>query len=146
MTLLVDFGARAVGGLSKNDDCFSRHGDVAVALEHFQYSSRHLARTAHQFSQLLPSHPNLHPIRVGHGLGQCGELNERSVNASLDIDKRQVGKLARRILQSLPNLGCQRIQHIRELLPNCVEVLIADATKLARCACYKVGRAVLFAK
>ena len=32
-------------------------------------------------------------------------------------------------------MGCQRIQHIRELLPNCVEVVIAYATKLARCAC-----------
>jgi len=35
VTLLVDFTASAVGGLSKNDDRFSRYGDVAVALEHF---------------------------------------------------------------------------------------------------------------
>jgi hypothetical protein len=98
VTLLVDCASSAVGGLSKNDDRFSCYGDVAVTLAHFQYSTRHLARTAHQLSQLLPCHPNLHPIRVGHGLGQCGELNERSVNTPVDIDKRQVSELAGRIL------------------------------------------------
>ena len=37
-------------------------------------------------------------------------------------------------------------ERVRELLPNCVEVLITDANKLARCACDKVSRTVLFAK
>ena len=43
-------------------------------------------------------------------------------------------------------MGFQRIQYVRELLTNRVEVLITDATKLARCAGDKVSRTVLFAK
>ena len=51
-------------------------------------------RIAYQFSQFLSRHPNLHPIRVGHGLWQCGELNERSVNTPEDVDKCEICELA----------------------------------------------------
>ena len=87
MTLLVDFSSLTLGGLSQNEDRFSRHGDVAVALEHFSYCLRHLARTAHQFSELLPCHPSLHPIGAGYRLWQFGEIKKRPVNTLLDVDK-----------------------------------------------------------
>ena len=87
MKLLADFASRTVGGLAKYDDRFSRHGDVAVALEHFSYCLRHLARTAHQFSELLPCHPSLHPIGAGYRLWQFGEIKKRPVNTLLDVDK-----------------------------------------------------------
>lgn len=90
MTLLFDFASSTVGRLPKNDDHLSRYSDVAVALEHFKYSPHHLARTGHQFSQLLPYHPNLHPIRMVHGLLQCGELNERSVNTRVRFHRESL--------------------------------------------------------
>ena len=46
----------------------------------------------------------------------------------------------------LHNLGRKRIKRIREELPNRVEVLITDATKLALCACDEVSRTVLLTK